>query len=220
MVKPALDTMGPAIHTVTTYKQPLAADSEATVVAIDFKDQATITNTFVFITGQAGGLLEPREFEGNTIYTIEAVGMAVGIGTNRLYIGQPSAVESSLRLAARADSPKVSAEPGFKEATRSLSNEGCMYSYADTRQAIRWTYWGFQNLDKVAEAQIKDLELDEAEKAEFLRSMREEQPKWIEKLPPMEQVLSHLGDTAFELRPTPEGFRGRALLIKPGGAAK
>ena len=192
----------------------------ATVIAIDFKDQATMTNTLDFLAGQTGGLLEPREFEGNTIYTIESADMAIGLGTGRLYIGPPAGVESSLRLAGRADNPKISAEPGFKEATRPLTNEGCLYSFADTRQALRWAYWGFQNLDKVAEGQIKQLELDEQEKADFLRSMREEQPKWISKLPPLEEVLAHLGDTAFELRPTPDGFRGRALMIKPAATAK
>jgi hypothetical protein len=216
MVKPALDAMGPGIHYFTSYRQPLAADSESTVFVIDVRDVGVVTNTFSFFATQMGGMVEPRDFEGNTIFGSDDLPIAVGVGFNRCFIGAPAGVENAMRLAGRADAPRLSDEPAFKEATRVLAPGGNSYTFADTRQVIRWAYWTVENAEKVVAHEVQLSEWDAEDREAFLKDFRENQPEWLKKLPPLDVILSHLGDSASEIRPTPEGFRGRSLLLKPG----
>jgi hypothetical protein len=216
LVKPALDTAGPGVHMVATYRTPLASDSQQMVVAIDVKDQGVVSNTLTFFTGQAGGMVESREFEGNTIYTSEAVGMSLGVGFGRVFIGNTPAVENAMRLAGRADAPKIGQEPGFKEAARAVSPEAMMQSFSDMAQTLRFQYWVAQNADKEYEKSIDELGLDEETRTRLLKNYREHRPTWPEKLPPLETILAHIGDSVSEMRPTPDGFRGRTLILRPG----
>lgn len=215
IAKPALDAMGPIVHVVSTYKQPFAADSQGTLFAIDLKDQTAISNTIGFLSGQAQGMIEPREFEGNTIYTSEVADFALGVGFNKVFIGQAAAVENAMRLAGRTDGPKIASEPAFKEAVRLLGADSVLYSFNDTRQALRWAYWSFENTDKLVEAQLDAAQLDPEQKAEILKGMRDSMPKWMKHLPPLQTLLNHIGDSIGELRSTPDGFRGRSLILKP-----
>lgn len=215
LVKPGLDSLGPTVTIVGTFKQPLTHDSQMTLIVIDVKDQATVSNTLSFFAGQAQGLAESREFEGNTIYTVEAAQISVGLGFNRLFIGPPAAVENAMRLAGRAEAPKVSAESAFKDATRGFGPDGVVQSFSDMAQTLRWQYWTLQNMDSLAEAQIEEAGIDAEQREQILKRIRESRPKWMEKLPPLEAILAHLGDSAMEIRPTPDGFRGRGLILKP-----
>jgi hypothetical protein len=83
------------------------------------------------------------------------------------------------------------------------------------RQTIRWLYWTLQNTDKIMEAGLHEAGLEEKDIAEYLETMRQEQPKWIDRLPALETVISHLGDVVSDLRATPDGFRGRSVMLKP-----
>ncbi len=215
LVKPGLDALGPTVSMVETFKQPLAHDSQMTLVVIDVKDQSVVSNTLSFFAGQAQGMAESREFEGNTIYTVEMAGVSVGLGFNRLFVGPTAAVENAMRLSGRADAPKIGSEAAFKEATRGMGQDGVMQSYSDMAQTLRWQYWSIQNADKIIEAQIDEAGLEPDQKERILKRIRENRPKWLEKLPPLESLLKHLGDSATELHPTPDGFRGRALLLRP-----
>lgn len=213
IVKPLLDAAGPSVYTFTTYKQPFAIDSEQATFAIQTHDQAAVSNMLVAFAPSIG--LESREFEGNTLYSREGFPIAIGLGFDRVFYGAAPGVESAMRLASHADAPKISAEPGFKEATRSLTEDSVMTSFNDTRQAIRWAYWQIQNEDKVLEERINASNRSDDQKAEIIRSIHEHRPAWQDHLPPLDTILSHLGDSASEMHPTPDGFRGRSLLLKP-----
>lgn len=215
MVKPVLDAAGPGIYKFTTYKQPLSSDSEQQVVVIDLRDQATVSSGISVIAGQ--GMFEPRDFEGNTIYTSDFVGFSVGVGFDRLFIGQTAGVENAMRLAGRADAPRISAEPNFSEATRSIPDDTVVAGYADLRQTLRWAYWSIENADKVLLAQYERMGIPEEDREEFVKSIRESEPEWMRKLPPIEVVLRHIGDMATEIRATPDGFRGRSITLRPSG---
>jgi len=220
IAQPALEALGPAIYLVRSFKRPLAHDSEMTIFAIDVKDQVAISNTVSFLAAQAAGMLEPRDFLGNTIYEINGLPMeiAMGVGFGRLFIGNVSAVENAMRLSAaggQGDAPRLAGEPAFKDAVRAVGNDGIMYSYSDSEQAMRWVYWGIENDVKVYEAMLDDAGIEGDEKAEYLKDYRDNLPEWPKHLPPMETITRHLGNSIMEIRSTPDGFRGRALMLKP-----
>ncbi len=64
-------------------------------------------------------------------------------------------------------------------------------------------------------AQLKEWGLDDAMIDEDLAEFREHLPEWQKHLPPMDLILKHVGDTVYNLSPTPDGFRGRWLILKP-----
>lgn len=215
IAKPTLEALGPNVYVVDSYRQPLSAESEQMIFAIDVKDQVTLTNTVSFLIGTFPGMIEPRDFEGNTIYSSEGLPISAGIGFGRLFIGTTAGVENAMRLSGRADAPRLATEPAFREAVRPLGNDAIVYSYVDVEQTLRWTFWSMQNEDKIFEATLDEMELDAETKAEILKDYRAERPKWIDHLPPVEAFTSHIGDTVSDLRATPDGFRGRLLLLRP-----
>jgi hypothetical protein len=219
IAKPALEALGPGVQFMTTYKQPLGVGSSATLFAIDVKDQGAIQNTISFLSGQAPGMLEPRDFEGNTIYSANLpmgdVELALGVGFNKVFVGPTVAVENAMRLAGHpGDSAKLADEPRFRDAARLLSADAVLYSFTDVEQALRWAYWQSENADKILEQQAEKWGLSDEDKEEYLKTVREAK-KDAPPLPPMDAVVSHFGDTVAELRPTPDGFRGRTLMLKP-----
>jgi hypothetical protein len=208
IVKPGLDVCGPIVHWWMCYRRPLAEDSRQVAIAIDARDSAVVANTLTLLTNQG---FQSRNFEGHAIYTHQFLPMSIGLGFDRLFIGRAAAVEDAMRLAARADSPKPAAEPVFREAACLISDDAVIAHYADTGQTIRWLYWSLQNQRKTLEAQ----DMPKHRKQAMLESLA-----WIEKLPPIDTMLRHLGNTATELRSTPDGFRGRTVMLRPSADSK
>jgi hypothetical protein len=216
MTQQGLAQMGPAVHIVSTIEQPLSAESSRSTFAIDLKDQEAVSNMLAGIVAKFPGTLEPQEFEGNQIYKSQMMGeLAAGIGFNHLFIGTEKAVQNSLRLAGHPEGATLAQSPAFKEATRSLTPGAVAYSWADMEQELRLQFWSLQNESKIMEQRLAAAGLEPEQRAEYMKRYKLQQPEWIEKLPPVETVLPHVGDTASELRATPDGFRGRVLMLRP-----
>ena len=141
--------------------------------------------------------------------------MAAGIGFNHLFIGTEKAVQGALRLAGHPEGATLAQSPAFKEATRSLTPGAIAYSWADMEQELRLQYWTLQNEAKIMDQRLAAAGLEAEQRAEYMKRYRLEQPAWVEKLPPLETILPHVGDTVSELRSTPDGFRGRVLMLRP-----
>jgi hypothetical protein len=219
IINPTFEAMGPEVHYITTYRYPLGAESEQQTVVVQLRDQQVVSNTVDFLLAQAPGMVEPREFEGNMIYS-DSTGMvplALGIGFNRLFVGSSAGVENAMRMAGRADGGKLGDEPRFRDAVRPLSPGGVVYSFTDVEQTLRWTYWEFQNELKIFEDRLNefgDFYTDE-QKREIIQRYREDLPKWVDSLPPIEIIREFLGDSVTELHAIDNGFRGRTLILRP-----
>lgn len=217
---PALEAMGPIVHAITTYRQPFSSDSQQSVYVIDLRDELVIENTLGFLVGQAGGMIETRDFEGTVIYSMDEMEISAAIGLGRLFIGSSAGVENALRAAARPDGPRLADEPEFKDATRALSQNAVAYSYMDLPQYLRHLRWTFENADRLLAERLDQIGIDGEYRDEILRQSRENTPEWQKNLPPVETVTRHLGDMVYELRSTPEGMAGRMLILKPREVAR
>jgi hypothetical protein len=216
---PTLEAMGPGIHYMTVYAQPLSAESEMQTVAIELKDQTIVANTLTFLMGMAQGVLEARDFEGNTIYSSQVVPAAIGIGFNRAFIGSVAGVENAMRLAGSPDGPgggaRITDERAFRDAARNVAPGAIAYTWSDMEQTLRWGYWTTQNQMAILEAQFREFGWPEEELNEFINELREERAKWLDHLPPLDLLTRSIGDMVSEFHATPEGFRSRTLLLKP-----
>jgi hypothetical protein len=215
LMNPVFAQLGPDVYITQSLRRPLDAKSEQTLLAIQVRDPLVVANTITFLAGQAGGMLTPREFQGNTIHSSEELGVAIGQGFGFVFIGPPTAVENAMRSAGAPDGPALSKEAPFLRAAATLSKESLVSTYADVYQTVEWMYWQLQNLEKMQEAMFGDFEgWTPEEKADFLKSIRDTKPKWVDRLPGLEVLAPYLGASVGDLRATPDGFQGRAVLLR------
>ncbi len=213
MVGPALAQLGPRIQYFVSYDRPLTPEAQRQVFAIQMRDQLPVVNTLTMLAAPIG--LEPRDFEGNTIYSGEDSPIAIGLGFAHLFIGPPAAVENAMRSAGNPDAPRLATEPAFRRATAGIPADAILASYADLRRELQWMYYMFQNFDAIQAASLEGMDMDPEQKEELLRGLRESKPEWADHLPPLETLTSRLGFSVYDVRPTPEGFFGRSKLLKP-----
>ncbi len=213
-VAPILGSLGSQLHVVQTLSRPIGPDSASSFVAIRLVDPLSLANS---INGFAPMLqLTPRDFEGNQIFEAQNPGQpSIAIGFDHVFIGPTEAIENALRLASRPETPRLAGAERFTRAVRPLAGNAAFYYYDNFDESLAWEYWSIQNAEKAFIAQLQQWGVDAETQEEFLADFREAQPKWQQNLPPLELLLEHLGDTVMELRPTPDGFRGRAIILRP-----
>lgn len=213
-VAPVTNALGSELHVVQVVPRPFKAGEQAPLIAIRLKDALVIANSLNQFAPMMG--LTARVFEGNQIFQREGdESFALGIGFDHVFVGGAEGVENAFRLASRPDAARLAGAERFRRAAGALGEGAAFYSFSNTAETMEHTYWELQNAEKIYEAQIAEWGLDEDMQKEFLESFREEQPGWAAKLPPLQTLLRHLGDTVTEIRPTPDGFRGRTIFLRP-----
>lgn len=211
---PITNALGSELHVVQVVPRPFEPREHPPLIAIRVKDALAIAN---FINQYAPMMgMAARVFEGNQIFQREDDdSFALGIGFDHVFVGGAVGVENAFRLASRPDAQRLASAERFRLAAGAVAEGGAFYSYSNTAESMEHTYWQLQNAEKIYEAQIADWGLDEEMRKEFIESFREEQPGWTGKLPPLQVLMRHLGDSVTEIRPTPDGFRGRTIFLRP-----
>lgn len=213
-IAPIFNALGSELHVTQAVSRPFEPGENPPLFAIRLKDALTIANSLNQFAPMMG--MTARVFEGNQIFQREEdESFAIGIGFEHIFIGDAQSIENAFRLASRPDAARLATTDRFRRAAGVLAPGAAFYSYSNTAETIEHAYWETQNAEKIYEARLAEWGLDEDMKKEFLESFREEQPGWVKKLPPLQVLLRHLGDNVTEIRPTPDGFRGRSILLRP-----
>ena len=216
--EPILTSLGSELITVERIERPFSATSKRSVYAVPTRDPDAVSNALA-VFGQMIGL-EARDFQGNQIWQAEFPPLSLGIGFGHIFIGDAQAVESALREAGAPDAPKLADEPRFTRAMRALGREGIGFSFKDTRSSMEHAAWTAANMERVMLEQLRsmgfDRDMDPEMYDNILNSMRENQPESLALFPPPEDIVRHMGDTASEMRSTPEGFTARWIILRPG----
>ncbi|MBX3315983.1 MAG: hypothetical protein KF902_03855 [Phycisphaeraceae bacterium] len=210
---PIIEALGSDIYIAQTITQPLSPDSQKTLFAIRITDSLVFTNLATAFGAQIG--LQVREFQGTQIFEQDMIGIAGGISPEWLLIGQTPDVEDALRRLSAPGDDQLNAQPEFRSAVTMLRGDAVLNQYQDTERTIRYTIWSLQNADKIVDAQLDALEIDEEFKQQIREARGSDQRDWARLLPPPELITEHIGDTVAELRPTPDGFRGQTLMLRP-----
>ncbi|HYE01824.1 MAG TPA: hypothetical protein VD963_01180, partial [Phycisphaerales bacterium] len=212
---PVLASLVGDVYLYETISRPLGPASQHVVLAVRLRDPLPLANT---LSGLAGLGLEPRDFQGNQVFDMDPdsdESVSIGIGHGFAIVSGTEQVESALRLAAQPDAPRLAADERFRAAIAGLPPGGMMYSFTDTAQKLEWSLWMMRNAPEVAAHEIDEMDFDPETREEMLRHARESQPAWLAKAPPAEVLIRHLGDTALSVRATPDGFRGRSVMLPP-----
>lgn len=210
-VGPAFKALGPEIYQIQSIDKPLSVTSQKSVVAIKCTDELAVNNAIVGFAGMMG--LEARDFQGFQIYDNQMAQMAIGIGAGYVFSGNPESVENALRTAAQPGDSRLANDARFKAATGTLRDEGNIYSYSATRETMEYAYWQLQNMDKMLKAQFAAMGMDAEDMDESMYA--EAIPAWAKKLPPIEGITKYLGDAVSSFKPTPDGFRGHSMMLRP-----
>ncbi len=213
IVRSVIESIGPDMYVAQTISQPLAVDSQTSLIALRLSDPLVITNLASTFGGQIG--MQAREFQGSQIFEQDMAGLAAGISAEWLFIGQTAQVEDAIRRVGAPGDDLLSEQDGFKAAASFLKGDAILSQYQDTERTIRFMLWTMQNADKIADAQLEALEIDEEFKQQIRDARAAEQRNWVRLLPPAELITEHIGDSVGEIRPTPDGFRGRTYMLRP-----
>lgn len=225
MMGPMLANLGPEMHIINKYERPFSAESTKQVYAIKLRDQQAFTQALKGIVPMMG--LEPREFNGNQIYSPGDGGMlpreafSVGLGFGHAFMGPTTAVENLMRDAGAADAARLAGEAAFKKAQQLTTGKGIGYSYVKMSESIDWLEWYMKNYDKIIEAQITAMfganpPADEDERQwrdQYLKDSKNNIPAMMKDPPPMHLFRKHIGDTVAEFRSTSEGFVGKYWML-------
>ncbi|MBC7836070.1 MAG: hypothetical protein H7Y88_13370 [Phycisphaerales bacterium] len=211
---PILGALDNQIVVASTIDRPLSADSQHSVVAIKAKDGTALATA---INNFAPGLgLELREFQGHQIFEAKRESLipipSIAIGAGYAFIGKTADLEDALRRSDLPDAPKLAGSNRFEQFQRA-DVEPVVWSFQDTASTIEWTIWSLSNAQQIAEKQFRDMGMEEEQIKQLLDFS--EQPEFVKKLPPAEVFTRHIGDSYSELYPTPDGFRGRSVLVRP-----
>ncbi|MBL0927593.1 MAG: hypothetical protein IBJ11_08065 [Phycisphaerales bacterium] len=216
---PILSNLGPEAYIVQTLERPFGPKSEKTTFALRVKDPAPIKE------GLAQLPLEARDFQGNQIWAPpEGMGadqdIALSLAGGYLFVGPAKGVENAVRSIAAPPASTLAADAAFKKSMTPLKTSGLSFSYVNLRQQLDYYKWTAANMDKVIEAQFESLKngADPDSKKwheEMVKSAKEEIPAWMKDLPDLELIAKHLGDSITEVHATPDGYRGRSILLRP-----
>lgn len=208
-----IEAIGPDMYVAQTISQPLATDSQTTLIALRLSDPLVITNLATTFGAQMG--MQAREFQGSQIFEQDMVAMVAGVSAEWLFIGQKASVEDAIRRVGSPGDDLLSAQDGFKAAAAFLKGDAIVSQYQDTERTIRYVLWSLEHADEIADAQLDALEIDEEFKQQIRDARAAEQRDWVRLLPPAELITEHIGDSVGEMQPTPDGFRGRTYMLRP-----
>lgn len=212
MVGPALAQLGPRLHVFSSYERPLTPDSQRNVFAIEVRDELPVSNTLLMLSNFVQ--MEPRDFEGHTIYSGDTVPIAAGLGFGHVFFGPEAAVENALRAAGNPDGPRLGREDQFRRATAAVPPTTVLASFSDLKQDLQWFYYTLENFDQIQAAMLEGIEIPQEQKEEILASLREDRPDWVDHLPPLEVLTRVLGPMVYEIHDAPDGFEGSLRLLK------
>ncbi len=219
MIKMATDPLGERIVTVTTLRQPIAADSLSRFLAIECEDQEAFE---AFLNMVAPGFgTEPRDFLGFRVFSFDlGEGMMPGLPMSPgvdmtmslaaaggwAFLGNTPAVEDALRVIANPDAAAVSHGPD--EAIYLLpSGDSAGWGYGDFME-------GLAAQMEIQRMQMSAMlaEMDEFD-PEMANEMREEFGGQMDAMP-IDKLTAIFGPTSWTLQSDDNGFTSQAFILR------
>jgi len=191
--------------------------SQTGFVAIKSGDAASVNQAIQSIAPMVG--LASRDFLGNTIWSAPAGGFVqiptIGVGGGHIFIGPETAIENALR----ANEGGLADEQGFQDAVAPLGGTAMAFGFTDIRKAMEYAEWTMKNTRSMIEAKVNAMPGIEELGPEFKQQIIDEQmaavPEFMQDLPSLDAITENIGNGAFEMHSTDEGFTGRWLMHRP-----
>ncbi len=204
IAKPIFDSLGSEViiwNEQVSQEELEQTPLAGTVIALPLNDAAPLRNVLAGFGPMAG--LTPREFLGAQVYESEMMPFSFGLGNNWLVVGTADSVEDTLRQTSEPRAGGLAASEEFRQAVDALGDA----------RGVALTY---QNADLYFEKLYEAAELFDSQQAEWWgEEWAEYRPAWLDLLPDIETITSHIGHTAGTIRATDDGFEMHVVMTKP-----
>ena len=209
-LRKAFDAMGPELHVVSRLDRSKGqADSEAQgVYAVTCRDEQAVTGLLNLFLPEAG--FQPRDFNGNTIFSAEGSDSSLGFGGGMVFAGSSPMVEQCLR----GGEGGLAETPACRQAMAAAGSD----------PVIGWGYTDLvATLEASREAMIEMA--SRAERSAVPKTQRDmagevglDIPKGLsEKLKEVDakSLAEGFGPTQWDMRAIPNGLITRFRLLRP-----
>jgi hypothetical protein len=221
-VRSITSPLGSQMHSVQLARKPLTAESMASFIALECLEPQKFEDAMNELAAEMG--MEPRDFVGHRIYSMDMSGMnpmgggggsmGIGIGGQLVFIGASESVENGLRAIGNEDEGGLASVSEF---TRALG-------VVDADEVVAW---GYANLPATMEATIAKQKIAQTEMIEQYREWDpaladEMEAEFKAAIGPIDNVdwdfvARYLGPAAWVVRSRDNGFVMKTYILSGDG---
>jgi len=222
LIEQVCAAFGKKVHMIQTVEQPVESGAVAQLLAVECVKPEALEH-FLATIGPAMGM-EPRDFLGHRIYTVDIGDMAmmgggfglepaeptaIGLGGGYVFSGPASAVEQALRSIGHDDNASLADEPKFQRAMGTLGQEAVVaWGYADVVESMvatmRANRLRMEAIEAMWAEELEDEELDMVGRANPFDIFAELDVDFIER---------YIGPVSWKVVATDQGFVTRVYLL-------
>ena len=209
------EAMGPSIWTYETIRQPVTPESRVTGTIVTCTNPKAVVPMITQFGGTMG--LEPRDFDGNTIFSADFLPMSIGVANGFMATGDSKLVEQAMRSMGQKDLPSVADNQAYKSAALAVGGEA----------VISWGYidlparWGFERelLEQYGEDDSKlDNAVGRADDSSVAKRLGFKVPgnsNDVLKTMDAAMVAKYFGSFVWSMKSDSKGFVTRAAVMQP-----
>ena len=209
------EALGPSIWTYETIRQPVTPESRVTGTIVTCTNPKAVVPMITQFGGTMG--LEPRDFDGNTIFSADFLPMSIGVANGFMATGDSKLVEQAMRSMGQKDLPSVADNQAYKAAARAVGGEA----------VISWGYidlparWGFERdlLEQFGEDDSKlDNAVSKADDSSVAKRLGFKVPgnsNDVLKTMDAAMVAKYFGSFVWSMKSDSKGFVTRAAVMQP-----
>ena len=209
------EAMGPGIWTYETIRQPVTPESRVSGTIVTCTNPKAVVPMITQFGGTMG--LEPRDFDGNTIFSADFLPMSIGVANGFMATGDSKLVEQAMRSMGQKDLPSVADNQAYKAAALAVGGEA----------VISWGYidlparWGFERelLEQFGEDDSKlDNAVGQADDSSVAKRLGFKVPgnsNDVLKTMDAAMVAKYFGSFVWSMKSDSKGFVTRAAVMQP-----
>jgi hypothetical protein len=209
------EALGPSIWTYETIRQPVTPESRVTGTIVTCTNPKAVVPMITQFGGTMG--LEPRDFDGNTIFSADFLPMSIGVANGFMATGDSKLVEQAMRSMGQKDLPSVADNQAYKAAALAVGGEA----------VISWGYidlparWGFERelLEQYGEDDSKlDNAVSKADDSSVAKRLGFKVPgnsNDVLKTMDAAMVAKYFGSFVWSMKSDSKGFVTRAAVMQP-----
>jgi len=209
------EALGPGIWTYETIRQPVTPESRVTGTIVTCTNPKAVVPMITQFGGTMG--LEPRDFDGNTIFSADFLPMSIGVANGFMATGDSKLVEQAMRSMGQKDLPSVADNQAYKAAALAVGGEA----------VISWGYidlparWGFERelLEHFGDDDSKlDNAVGKADDSSVAKRLGYKVPanaSDVLKTMDAAMVAKYFGSFVWSMKSDSKGFVTRAAVMQP-----
>ena len=209
------EAMGPSIWTYETIRQPVTPESRVTGTIVTCTNPKAVVPMITQFGGTMG--LEPRDFDGNTIFSADFLPMSIGVANGFMATGDSKLVEQAMRSMGQKDLPSVADNQAYKAAALAVGGEAVVsWGYIDLPAR-----WGFERelLEQYGEDDSKlDNAVGRADDSSVAKRLGFKVPgnaNDVLKTMDAAMVAKYVGSFVWSMKSDSKGFVTRAAVMQP-----